>query len=81
MIEQIKFCNVVLLNTTDVISLQDKNMLSEILKWLNPRAKILESSFGKIDVKEILNTNLFNKEKASQSPGWIKELSEEHIPG
>jgi len=56
-------------------------MLSEILKWLNPRAKILESSFGKIDVKEILNTNLFNKEKASQSPGWIKELNEEHIPG
>jgi G3E family GTPase len=80
LIEQIEFCDVVLLNKTDLISLQDKNRLSEILKRLNPGAKILESSFGKIDIKEILNTNLFDMEKASQSPGWIKELNGEHIP-
>jgi len=80
LIEQIEFCDVVLLNKTDLISLQDKNRLSEILKRLNPGAKILESSFGQIDIKEILNTNLFDMEKASQSPGWIKELNGEHIP-
>ena len=80
LIEQIEFCDVVLLNKTDLISLQDKNRLSEILRRLNPGAKILESSFGKIDIKEILNTNLFDMEKASQSPGWIKELNGEHIP-
>ena len=80
LIEQIEFCDVLLLNKIDLISKDDKDRLREILKRLNPGAKVIESSFSKVDLKEILNTNQFDMEKASQSPGWIQELSGVHIP-
>lgn len=80
LIEQIEFCDVLLLNKTDLISGEEKDRLKEILKRLNPGAKILESNYSKVQLKEILNTNLFDMEKASQSPGWIQELNGVHIP-
>lgn len=80
LIEQIEFCDVLLLNKIDLISNENKDRLREILKRLNPGAKVLESSFSKVDLKEILNTNQFDMEKASQSPGWIQELNGVHIP-
>ena len=51
------------------------------IKKLNPSARIIKSSFCKIDSKEILNTGLFNFEEAEQSAGWIEELNKaEHTP-
>jgi len=55
-------------------------MLKQSIHKLNPEAEILESEFSKINPREILNTKLFDFEKASQSAGWIKELENEHTP-
>ena len=52
-----------------------------LLKKLNPSAKIIETSFSKIESKEILNTGLFDFEEAEQAAGWIEELNKaEHTP-
>ena len=80
LVEQIEFSNVILINKIDLISEFEKERLREILRRLNPGAKILESSFSKVHLSEILNTNLYDFEKASQSPGWMRELNGEHLP-
>jgi len=55
-------------------------LLKAVIEKLNPLAKQLESSFSKVDLKEILNTGLFDFEEASQGAGWIQELNAEHLP-
>ena len=56
-------------------------MLRAAINKLNPGAKIIESSFSKVNPREVLNTGLFNFEEAEQSAGWIEELNkEEHTP-
>lgn len=78
--DQIEFANVILLNKTDLVSREDVNMLKAMLRKLNAEAKIIESSFGKVELKEVLNTGLFDFEKTSQSAGWIEELNKQHVP-
>lgn len=79
--DQIEFCNVIVLNKTDLISETHLGLLKATIKSLNPSAKIIETSFSKIDPKEILNTGLFDFEKAEESAGWIEELNkDEHTP-
>jgi len=78
--DQIEFANVIILNKTDLVSEEEANELKAIIGKLNPQAKILTSSFSKVDLPEILNTHLFDFEEASQSAGWIQELNNEHTP-
>lgn len=79
--DQIEFANVIILNKTDMVSDQHLGVLRSAIKKLNPGAKIIESSFSKVDPKEILDTGLFNFEEAEQSAGWIEELNkDEHTP-
>jgi G3E family GTPase len=78
--DQIEFANVIIINKIDLIEAEDLLLLKGLLKKLNPEAKILISSFGKVDIKEIINTNLFDYEKAENSAGWIKELEGVHTP-
>jgi len=79
--DQIEFCNVIILNKTDLVSKEHLGILRSVLYKLNPSAKIIESSFSKVNPKEILNTGLFNFEEAEESAGWIEELNkDEHIP-
>lgn len=79
--DQIEFANVIVLNKTDLVSRQDLGVLKAALQKLNPSARIIESSYSRIDPKEILNTGLFDFEEAEQSAGWIEELNkEEHTP-
>ncbi|MEO1513918.1 MAG: GTP-binding protein [Bacteroidota bacterium] len=81
LIDQIEFANVILLNKTDLVSEEHLGILKAAIRKLNPPARIIESSFSKIDPKEILNTGLFDFEEAEQSAGWIEELNkEEHTP-
>jgi G3E family GTPase len=80
LIDQIEFANVILLNKVDLISPEDAKKLESVLKKLNPEAKIIQTTFGQVPLDEILNTHLFDFEKASQAAGWIKELNEEHTP-
>ena len=80
LIDQIEFANVILLNKVDLIDSEDAEELESLLRKLNPEAKIIKTTFSNVPLDEILNTQLFDFEKASQSAGWIKELNEEHTP-
>lgn len=80
LIDQIEFANVLILNKVDCISKEDADELEALLRKLNPEAKIIRTTYGKVALHDILNTRLFDFEKASQSAGWIKELNEEHTP-
>lgn len=76
--DQIEFANVIILNKTDLIDSETLGFLKSALKKLNPDASILESEFGKIDPKNVLNTKLFDFDKAQASAGWQKELQTNH---
>ncbi|MFM8834876.1 MAG: GTP-binding protein [Cytophagales bacterium] len=78
--DQIEFANVIVLNKLDLINTEQLNLLKGLLMKLNPDAKLIEATNGKINPKEILNTKLFDYEKAQQAAGWIKELNNEHTP-
>jgi len=79
--DQIEFANVILLNKTDLVSAETLGVLKSAIHKLNPGAKIIESSFSKVNPKEILSTGLFDFEEAEQSAGWLAELNkEEHTP-
>lgn len=72
--DQIEFANVIVLNKTDLIDQSTLGLLKAAIQKLNPGAKIISSSFSKIDPKEVLYTGLFNFEEAQHSAGWQKEL-------
>ena len=74
LIQQIEFCNIIVLNKVDEIQPEELNKVKAIIKKLQPTAKIIETNFGKVDVKEIIDTNNFDFEKAASSAGWIQEL-------
>lgn len=80
LIDQIEFCDVIILNKVDLINSEEKEKLFGILHSLNPRAKIEISEFGQVKLDKILNTNLFDFNEAAQAPGWLKELRGEHTP-
>lgn len=76
--DQVEFANVIILNKTDLIDKDSLGILRNILLKLNPKAKIIESTFSKVNPKEILQTGLFNFEEAEQSAGWQEELKKDH---
>ncbi|KIL47099.1 GTP-binding protein [Jeotgalibacillus campisalis] len=80
LVDQIEFADVIVLNKTDLISVEERLKIKAFLTKMNMDAHIIESVYGKIPLNEILHTNRFNFERASQAAGWIKELNEEHIP-
>jgi len=80
LIDQIEFANVLILNKIDLVDEEDVKELKAVLLKLNPDAKIVESVQAEVPLQEILDTNLFDFEEASQGAGWLKELNEEHIP-
>lgn len=80
LIDQIEFANVIIINKIDLVSAVELDRLVSIVKHLNPAARIVPAQQGSIPLKEILNTNLFDFEKAAEAPGWMQELRGEHIP-
>jgi len=78
LVEQIEFANVIILNKCDLVTATGLGRLESIVHALNPDAKIFHSSFGSIELKEIIDTKIFDFEKASQAAGWMKELSGAH---
>lgn len=81
MMEQVEFANVIVLNKIDMVTPQQLNTSRAIIHKLNPTAKILTASYGKIDVQTILNTGLFDMEEASESPGWLLSIIEHGVSG
>ncbi|MCH8497775.1 MAG: zinc metallochaperone GTPase ZigA [Marinobacter sp.] len=74
LIEQVEFADILVLNKTDLLSDEDRDRLRTILARLNPAAELMESSFGKIDPRRILNTGRFDFERAAAAPGWLQVL-------
>ena len=73
-IQQIEFCNTIILNKVDEVSKGELQKVKAIIKKLQPNAEIIETSYGKVDTDKLLNTNLFDFNRASVSAGWIEEL-------
>jgi len=81
LIDQIEFCDVLLLNKCDLIEADELDELERVLRKLQPRARIVRTIRGQVNPEHILNTGLFNFDEASQSAGWLKELSKDaHTP-
>ena len=75
LIQQIEFCNKIILNKVDELSEDELNKVKAIIRSLQPKAEIIETNFGNVDVNKILDTNSFNFEEASTSAAWIEELN------
>ncbi|MCP3794154.1 GTP-binding protein [Paenibacillus sp. CH40] len=81
LIDQIETCDVLILNKCDLVQPEELDKLEGVLRRLQPEARIIRTSKGKVAPSDILNTGLFNFDKASQSAGWIRELElESHTP-
>lgn len=76
--DQIEFANIIILNKTDLVHPETLGFLTSAIKKLNPEATILQSEFSKVDPQHILNTQLFDFDKAQASAGWQKELQTDH---
>jgi len=80
LVDQIEFANVILLNKCDQVSEEDRKKVRGVIHSLNPDAKCIETTYADVPLTEVLNTHTFDFEKASESPGWLKEMRGEHIP-
>ena len=80
LVDQIEFADVLLVSKTDLVETKDTEKLNAILRSLNTDAEIIPISQGQVDIENVLNTGLFDFEKAQQAPGWLKEMRGEHIP-
>ena len=77
LIQQIEFCNTIVLNKIDEVTKEELAKLKQIIKKLQPTAKIIETNYSKVDVGEIIDTNNFDFEKVANSAGWIKKKEKE----
>ncbi|KAK0548955.1 hypothetical protein OC846_004282 [Tilletia horrida] len=80
-VDQLEFAQRVIINKCDLVSTEHLDKVKQLVRTLNPDAKILESIHAHIDLKEILNTHSFSYTQAAVSaPGWLKSLNEEVLP-
>lgn len=80
LIDQVEFADVLLISKTDLVKQADLARLIAILKTLNTDARVIPIANGNVDIDDVLNTGLFDFERAQQAPGWLKEMRGEHIP-
>ncbi|MEQ5840407.1 GTP-binding protein [Paraburkholderia acidicola] len=78
LIEQIEFCDVLVVNKTDLVSADDLERLQHILAHINPRAVQVLSHFGVVPLAEVLDTKRFDFDEASNAPGWLASLQHDH---
>lgn len=76
LIDQIEFANVIIINKLDQIDGEMKRRVMRLCKQLNPTAKLIESKYSKVDVKEIVETGMFTFEEAATGAGWLRSLHE-----
>ncbi|MFM0734876.1 GTP-binding protein [Paraburkholderia sediminicola] len=78
LIEQIEFCDVLVVNKADLVSADELTRLQRILARINPRAVQVVSRFGEVPLAEVLNTGRFDFDEASSAPGWLASLNHEN---
>ncbi|MGE6495071.1 zinc metallochaperone GTPase ZigA [Cupriavidus metallidurans] len=79
LIDQVEFCDVLVLNKVDLIADADRERLLAMLRALNPRAQIEIAEFGRVPLERVLGTGLFDFEEASKAPGWLQEMRGQHV--
>ena len=80
LIDQVEFCDVILLSKTDLVDDDVIHELRRILSALNPEADILPIVNGAVDIDQVLGTDRFDFARAQRAPGWLRELRGEHQP-
>ena len=73
-IQQIEFCNIVLLNKASDVEPKELGRIREIIRTLQPKAEIIECNYCDVDLDKIINTNLFDFNKVATSAAWIAEI-------
>jgi G3E family GTPase len=77
-IQQIEFCNIVLLNKAAEVSPEELGRIREIVHTLQPKAEIIDCNYGDIELDKILNTNMFDFDDVATSARWIQEVEKHH---
>lgn len=77
LIQQIEFCNTIILNKVDALSKHDLEHVKAVVKALQPTAKMIETNYGKVEMKDILDTKQFDFNKVAESSTWAIKLNEE----
>lgn len=77
-IDQIEFCNIILLNKIDEVSADEARQIRSIIRAIQPKAKIIDTNYCDVPLGEILNTGAFNFEKVATSATWVRELEDIH---
>lgn len=80
LVDQVEFCDKLIISKSDLISEQALAELQAILSSLNPAAEQILSDHGQVPLNKILGTHSFSFERAQQDPGWLKEMRGEHVP-
>lgn len=73
-IQQIEFCNIILLNKASEVQPEELKRIKQIIRTLQPSAEIIECDYANVDIEKLLHTGLFNFERAATSAGWIREI-------
>lgn len=77
LVQQIEYCTTIVLNKTDLVTDEEKKNVISVIKALQPKAKIIETTYGNVDVDDILSTDRFDYEKILESAGWIQAMQGE----
>jgi len=80
LIDQVEFADIILVSKSDLVTIESMNKLKAILKSLNTFAEIIPIENGQVDIEKVLETGLFDFERAQQAPGWLTEIRGEHVP-
>ena len=75
-IQQIEFCDVIILNKSSDISKEELSRVEKVIKAIQPKAKLVHADYCKVDIDDIVDTDLFDFEKASTSAAWISEFED-----
>lgn len=73
-IQQIEFCNIILLNKISEVNPEEWERIKRIIHTLQPSAEIIECDYAKINLDKIIHTHLFNFEQVATSAGWVREI-------
>lgn len=80
LMDQIEFADVIVLNKLDLVDPETAHRLRAALSRLNPAARIVAATHGRVSPAEVLGTGLFDLERAQEAPGWVRELNGDHVP-
>ncbi|OAN42410.1 GTP-binding protein [Mycolicibacterium iranicum] len=80
LVDQVEFADVILVNKTDLVNEATLGTVETLLRRLNPKANLIRTDHGKVDIGAVLDTGLFDPVLAAEAPGWDEEIADGHTP-